>query len=52
MSTVAGGTTTAYVVRGADGKVVVAFWGASAADEARSWRARGYQVDRVDLPAD
>ena len=49
MSTVAGGTTTAYVVRDADGKVVVAFWGASALEEVERWRARNYQVEQVKL---
>ena len=50
MSTVAGETTTAYVVRDAYGRVVVAFWGASAPDEADRWLARDYQVDLVQLP--
>jgi len=50
MSTVAGGTTTAYVVRGADGRVVVAFWGESAPEEADRWLERDYRVDRVQLP--
>jgi hypothetical protein len=52
MSTVAGGTTTAYVVRDADGKVVVAFWGAAAIEEVERWRERNYQVERVTLAVD
>jgi hypothetical protein len=52
VKTVADGTTTAYVVRNAAGEVVVAFWGASAPDEARRWRGRGYRVDCVELPVD
>ena len=50
MSTVAGDTTTAYVVRDANGRVVVAFWGAAAPDEADRWLARDYRVDLVQLP--
>jgi hypothetical protein len=50
MSTVAGATTTAYVVRDAGGRVVVVFWGASAPDEADRWLARDYRVDLVPLP--
>ena len=50
MSTVAGETMTAYVVRGSDGHVVVAFWGESALEEADRWLEREYWVDRVDLP--
>ena len=50
MSTVAGETTTAYVVRGDDGRVVVAFWGESAPEEADRWLERDYRVDRVQLP--
>jgi hypothetical protein len=52
MSTVAGGTTTAYVVRDVDGRVVVAFWGAAALDEVEHWKARNYQVEQVILPVD
>jgi hypothetical protein len=52
MSTVADKTTTAYVVRGSDGRVVVAFWGESAADEADRWLERDYRVDRVELPVE
>ena len=52
MSTVAGETTTAYVVRGSDGHVVVAFWGESAPEEADRWLARDYRVDRVQLPVE
>ena len=50
MSTVAGETMTAYVVRGPDGRVVVAFWGESALEEADRWLEREYRVDRVELP--
>ena len=52
MSTVSGKTTTAYVVRGSDGRVVVAFWGESAPEEADRWLERDYRVDRVDLPVE
>jgi len=50
MSTGAGETMTAYGVRGSDGHVVVAFWGASALEEADRWLEREYRVDRVELP--
>jgi hypothetical protein len=50
MSTVAGETMTTYVVRGADGHLVVAFWGESAPEEADRWLERDYRVDRVQLP--
>jgi hypothetical protein len=50
VSTVAGETTTAYVVRDADAKVVVAFWGAMAAEEAARWIEREYDVELVELP--
>jgi hypothetical protein len=50
MSTVAGETTTAYVVRDTDGRIVVVFWGASAPEEADRWLARDYRVDLVSLP--
>ena len=46
---VAGETTTAYVVRGADGHVVVAFWGEAAPAEADRWLELDYRVDRVQL---
>jgi hypothetical protein len=52
MSTVAGETMTAYVVRGADGRVVVAFWGESALEEADRWLERDYRVDRLELPVE
>lgn len=52
MSTVAGETMTAYVVRGSDGRVVVAFWGESAHEEADRWFDRDYRVDRVELPVE
>ena len=52
MSTVAGETTTTYVVRGADGHVVVAFWGELAPEEADRWLERDYRVDRVQLPVE
>jgi putative heme degradation protein len=49
VSTIAGGTTTAYVVRDAEGEVVVAFWGASAPEEVERWRERNFQVEQVKL---
>jgi hypothetical protein len=52
VSTVAGETMTAYVVRGSDGRVVVAFWGESALEEADRWLDRDYRVDRVELPVE
>jgi hypothetical protein len=50
--TVAGETMTAYVVRGSDGRVVVAFWGDSALAEADRWLGLDYRVDRVELPVE
>jgi hypothetical protein len=50
--TVAGETMTAYVVRGPDGRVVVAFWGDSALAEADRWLGLDYRVDRVELPVE
>ena len=44
-------TTTAYVVRDRDGRVVVVFWGPAAADEARDWSDKGYRVDEAEAPA-
>ena len=41
-------TATVFVVRDGDGRVVVAFWGSAATDEASDWRARGYRVECVD----
>ena len=52
MSTVSGETTTAYVVRDADGRVVVAFWGESAPEEADRWLELDYRVDQVHLPVE
>ncbi len=42
--------TTAYVVRDDAGRVVVAFWGPAAVDEARAWTERGYTVDEAEAP--
>ena len=38
----------AFVVRGQDGRVMLACWGADAAGEADAWREAGYAVTEVD----
>jgi hypothetical protein len=38
----------AFVVRGVDGRVVLACWGGEAADEAAAWRDAGYSVTEID----
>jgi hypothetical protein len=40
--------TTAQVVRGHDGRVLVILWGEDAAAAAGDWSERGYRVDAVD----
>jgi hypothetical protein len=52
VSTVAGRTTTAYVVRDREGQVVVAFWGAAALEEVEHWRAPDFRVEQVQLSVD
>ncbi len=36
-----------YVVRNSAGSVVVCFWGSDAAEEAATWRDKGYAVEPV-----
>ena len=39
---------TTYVVRNADSRVVVAFWGADAPEEAGYWQSEGYAVEALE----
>jgi hypothetical protein len=41
-------TWQAHVVRGRGGRVIVIFWGDDAEFEARSWAARGYEIQATD----
>lgn len=41
-------TTTTWVVLGADGRVIIGFSGAMAADAAHEWEARGFLVCAID----
>jgi hypothetical protein len=50
MSTVRGELAAVYVVRDRAGRVVVAFWGEDAPDEAARWSSdRRYRVEVVAL---
>ena len=48
MAAVVTATDSAFVVLGADARVVAMFWGADAPGAALDWTERGYRVESVD----